>query len=140
MKRSLLDIVGYMDESLKQKHDKDYILRLCLHGRLCKGLGGKKPVAIYRYHSSNTILNTKERKLAQRQLHEKWIESLSSLPLSIYGKLKFVRHFLVSKYNTSDWSIASKICLYPFLYIYLLLKIPGLFNAIFISRNKPDTL
>jgi glycosyltransferase involved in cell wall biosynthesis len=136
-KRSLLLKTGLMDERLLQKEDKDFILRLSLFGSVSRGIANRMPVAIYRYHQFNTISDIEEREKYVMQLHKKWIRKINLLPLTIWGKLTFVRQYMVSKNNTFHWPFLKKVITYPFLFINM---IDFSLIAALLSKPKVDLI
>lgn len=128
-KQELLDKVGLMDESLKQRQDKDFIFRLCLFATVRLSIKENHPVVTYRYHNTNTVGNVEETHSSELQLYNKWLEKLSYLPVSFIGKLIFIRHYTVFKYKSYKWPKIKKVTLYPALYTITLLKNLKLFRS-----------
>jgi hypothetical protein len=105
-----------MDESLHQKQDKDFLLRLCLYTNIIIG-NKNKVVAFYRHHSSNTTSNLKEKYDYQFRLFSKWKKMLNQAPISFRGKIKFIYQYTISKNKAISWPIIRKIFIYPFIII-----------------------
>lgn len=72
IRKSSISKVGYMDESLRQSQDMDYILRLALH---CKILPSStvEPVTLRGVHENNRIHNISEAKRFGGLLYLKWL-------------------------------------------------------------------
>lgn len=128
-KRKLLEKTGLMDESLSQKQDRDFILKLSLHGIFKRGIGGRTPITVYRYHKSNTVKNRLEGNRSLFQLHEKWIKRIQNRPISFWGKMVFLRQYMVGFYSSHNWPKIKKIAFYPFLYTVTLLRNIKLFYS-----------
>lgn len=128
-KQELLDTVGLMDESLKQRQDKDFIFRLCLFATVRLSIKENHPVVTYRYHNTNTVGNVKETHSSELQLYNKWLDKLPFLPVSFVGKLIFIRHYTVCKYKSYKWPKIKKAALYPVLYTATLLRNLKLFKS-----------
>lgn len=71
IKRKLIERVKKFDESLRQTQDTDFILRLCLAGKLYPG-SLTVPVSVARIHGANRILDERKVRYYRRLLFEKW--------------------------------------------------------------------
>jgi glycosyltransferase involved in cell wall biosynthesis len=73
LKRSCIDKIGYLDETLLQSQDTDYILRLALHCKIYPA-SMKEPVCLRGVHENNRIHNIKEAKRFGGLLYLKWLK------------------------------------------------------------------
>lgn len=118
---SMIKKVGFFDESLIQKEDKDYMLRAFLSVTPSKVCLVNQIAAVYHQHDGSTSTLRVEHYEDSNRWYLKWLNE-SHFPFSQWTRLKFIWQYMVVKYRTDTWGKSKKLMLYPFLYLSCVIK------------------
>ncbi len=132
IKKTILEKSTWFDETLRQTQDTDFILRLCLIGKLYPG-ELEKPVSIVNVHGKNRILKREKAIHYRYLLFKKWADLMMSANWSRRANQHIIRGLLYSHPQIFRYrkSLFLRIVLKTFYFLSYILKQPKMLGKLF---------